>query len=146
MKTSSRGIDLIKRHEGFREKPYYCPAGKLTIGYGHVVKNGERFEEITPEEGEALLRNDVAEAESATNLLVKVPLNQNEFDALVSLIFNIGAANFRRSTLLQLLNKEMRYMAAQEFSKWVYSKKKKLPGLVRRREDEKQLFLTKEKA
>lgn len=146
MKTSPRGIDLIKEYEGFRAKPYYCPAGKLTVGYGHVVKSGEHFDEISEEQGEAILRNDLATAESAANLLVKVPLNQNEFDALVSLIFNIGTTNFRNSTLLKLINKDMRYMAAQEFSKWVYSKKKKLPGLVKRRDAEKLLFLVKEKA
>lgn len=141
---SPRGIALIKEHEGFRAKPYYCPAGKLTIGYGHVIRDGENFKAITPEEGEALLRNDVAEAESAVSRLVKAPLTQNQFDALVSFVFNIGTNRFAKSTLCSLLNQEMYFAAAQEFQKWAWGGGKKLPGLVKRRAAEKELFLTKE--
>ncbi len=145
MKTlSQRGLDLIKHYEGFRATPYHCPAGKLTVGYGHLIKLSEHFDKITEAEGEALLRNDVSEAESAVSRLVKAPLTQNQFDALVSFVYNIGTNRFARSTLCFLLNQEMYFAAAQEFQKWAWGGGKKLPGLVKRRAAEKQLFLTKE--
>lgn len=144
MKTSPAGIALIKEHEGYREKPYICSAGKLTVGFGHVVQIGEYFSKVTPAQAEQILRDDLAEAEAAVNLLVKTRLTQNEFDALVSFTFNLGAGRLKKSTLLSLINKSMKFAAAQEFDKWVFAGGKKLRGLMKRREAEKQLFLTKE--
>ena len=142
MKTNAAGIALIKKYEGFSEKPYLCPAGKRTIGYGHVIKANEPFGKITQEQGEALLRDDLQEAEDAVTRLVKLPLNTNQFSALASFTYNLGEGNLKKSTLLSLVNRGMWYMAAQQFDKWVYANAKKLPGLVKRREAEKQLFLT----
>jgi lysozyme len=106
MKTSQDGINLIKQHESLQLKPYLCPAKEWTIGYGHVIKDGEHFKEITIEQAEELLRQDLVIAENCINSSLKAPITQNEFDALVSLSFNIGITAFRKSTLLALINNE----------------------------------------
>lgn len=148
MRTSNRGLDLIKQHEGFESKAYTCPAGKLTIGYGHVILPHEHnltTAELTEAEATEILRDDVAIAESAVNNLVKVEIDQNQFDALVSFTFNLGSGSLANSTLLRLLNNDDHNGAAGQFERWVYAtvdgKKQKLGGLVRRRADERDLFL-----
>lgn len=140
MKISPRGISLIKRHEGCRLQAYKCPAGVWTIGIGHTgdVQPGQ---EIDEEEAEALLQMDVETTYDALADLVDVDLNQNEFDALVSFVFNVGRDAFKNSTLLRLLNQDQRYPAAQQFLRWVHAGREVLPGLVRRREEERSLFL-----
>lgn len=140
-RTSDRGIALIKEFEGFRAKAYLDAAGVPTIGYGHTkgVKLGQA---ITESEGDALLRDDLADAEGAVLRLVKVPLSQSEFDALASFTFNVGQGNLGKSTLLRKLNAGDRAGAAAEFGKWVNAGGKKLAGLVRRREAERVLFLS----
>jgi lysozyme len=106
MKTSQAGINLIKQHESLRLKPYLCPARKWTIGYGHLIKENEDFTEITEAQAEELLRQDLVIAENCINTALKEPLAQNEFDALVSLSFNIGINAFKKSTLLAMINNE----------------------------------------
>ena len=141
MKTSQRGLDLIKRFEGLRLSAYWCPAGVKTIGYGHTrgVTMGMR---ITKPQANEFLLDDVALAERDIDELVKVPLSQNQFDALVDFVFNLGAEEFAESTLLKKLNARDYAGAANEFSKWVYSDHVKLPGLVKRRAAERELFLS----
>jgi len=139
MEISERGLDLIIRHEGFEAKAYKCPAGKWTIGYGHT-KNVVSGMIITTQEGWEFLREDVKLAEKVVNDLVIVPLNQNQFDALVSFIFNVGSGAFQRSTLRRVLNKSDYKRASEEFKKWVFAGGKKLQGLVKRRNEEKELF------
>ena len=137
--TSMAGINFIKRWEGFRSRAYLCPGGVLTIGYGHtntVVPN----QTITEYQGEQLLKADLQRFEQAVNDLVSVPLNQKQFDALVSFAFNCGVSAFRRSTLLRRLNEGNYGAAANEFHKWVRAGKKVLPGLVTRRREESQMF------
>lgn len=142
MEISQAGIDLIKNSEGFSPRPYRCPAGYLTIGYGHVIRRGDtHLLSIDKDAAEALLRQDVREAERAVNAMVAVPLAQHEFDALVSFVFNVGAGRFADSTLLELLNEGRRKEAAEQFGKWVRSGSKVLPGLVKRRQAERRLFL-----
>lgn len=143
MQTSQRGIDLIKRHEGFSATPYLCPAGVWTWGYGHTMSMGERQRGgmITRGEAESLLRGDLTTAENAVNRLVTVPLTQGQFDALVSFTFNLGQGALMRSTLLRLLNSGDYANAAAQFKKWVYAGGTKLPGLVARREEERSLFV-----
>ena len=144
MQISDHGLDIIKAHESLRLEMYYCPANKPTIGWGHLILPSEQdlmTRTITVEEAEALLRNDVGIAERAVNSLVEVELNQNQFDALVSFVFNIGVGNFRSSTLLKRLNEEDYNGAAGQFERWVYANKRTLPGLIRRREEERDLFL-----
>lgn len=141
MAASQRLLDMIKRYEGFREHPYICPGGQLTIGYGKAIKPGE-YTSISRENAEILLRNTVASFERSIKKLVKVPLNQNQYDALVSFAYNVGAGNFKNSTLLKKLNAGDYKGAADELLNWTRSKGKVLKGLVRRRDEERALFLT----
>lgn len=144
MKTSDRGIALIKAHEGLRLTAYTDPVGVWTIGYGHTTAAGppkvERGMKITEAGADAILRQDLAKFERYVLDAVKVPLNQNEFDALVSFTFNLGPGNLRSSTLLRKLNAGDRAGAADEFLKWTRAGGKTLPGLVKRREAERALF------
>lgn len=147
MRVSQKGIDLIKKFEGLRLTAYVCPAGVLTIGYGHTgadVKPGMR---ITEEEAERLLWKDTESAQQTVSSFVSVKINQNEYDALVSFVFNVGPTAFVNSTLLRLLNHGAdRKVVAGEFGRWVKAgSDKPVPGLVRRREEEKKLFLEKSK-
>lgn len=109
------------------------------MGYGHTafVKKGMR---ITAEEAEILLKADLQAAEAAVSRLVHVPLTQGQFDALVSFVFNLGGGRLAASTLLRRLNRKDYDGAAEQFSKWVFGGGKKLPGLIARREAERQLF------
>lgn len=147
LKTSSNGIKLIKEFEGCRLKAYKCPAGVWTIGIGHTgLVNGKSITEgmtITDLMAETLLAIDLQKFENAINTLVKKPLTQNEFDALVSFVFNIGIGNFQKSTMLKLLNNGHMPLAAGQFDRWIYAKGKALNGLKKRRQAEKTLFLTK---
>ena len=142
MRTSKTGIELIKAHEGLRLDAYLCPAGVPTIGYGHTynVKMGDR---ITEEQAERLLIGDLAVAEREVNRY-GLHLNQNQFDALVSFVYNIGAGNFRSSTLLKRLKADPNDPdIANQFKRWVYGGGKVLPGLVRRREEEAKLYFNR---
>lgn len=141
-RISKDGLDLIKEFEGWSATTYYDVAGFPTIGYGHLLKDGERFDEpITKLQGEALLLSDIDWAEDAVNAEVEVGLNQFEFDALCSLVYNIGRRNFANSTLLVLLNQNKRTLVAGEFGKWKKAGGKVVQGLVNRRAREAQLFL-----
>lgn len=141
MEISNRGIELIKKFEGLRLTAYRCSAGVLTIGYGHTrgVKAGDL---ITARQADEFLREDVRSAELVVNLDVKVWLSQGQFDALVSFVFNLGAGNFVKSTLLRKLNDGNYVGAADQFGRWIYAGKTELPGLIRRRAAERELFLS----
>ena len=141
MKVSNNGINLVKRFEGLELKAYRDSVGILTIGYGHThaVKAGEI---ITGEQADAFLFEDLQVAELTVNTNVKVKLTQGQFDALVSFVFNLGSGNFVKSTLIKKLNAEDYAGAADEFGKWVNAGGKKLPGLVKRRAAEREVFLT----
>jgi lysozyme len=139
-RISKNGIDLIKNWEGCRTDAYLCPAGIWTIGYGHT-RTATQGMKIDYTKADSLLLEDLKRFESAIRQLVKVPLNQNQFDALVSFTFNVGEDAFKGSTLLKLLNAGNYNAAAAQFGKWVYAGKKVLPGLVARREAEYQLFI-----
>jgi len=141
MKASKLCIELIKEIENFVPKVYICPGGYPTIGFGHKIQKNEKFDTITEKEGELLLQNDLSIAEKAIDKLVKVPLSQFQYDALVSFVFNIGQGNFKDSTMLKLLNKGEYKKASSEFKRWIYSGGKILEGLVFRRRVEKIIFL-----
>jgi len=141
-RTSPTGLKIIIGWEKLRLKPYYCPAGKLTIGYGHVILPGEDFSRgITIETAQELLRNDVAIAETAVAKYVSVELPQLCYDALVSFCYNVGCDNFRTSTLLKFLNSGDYYNAALEFCKWNIAGGQKLQGLINRRAEEELVFV-----
>lgn len=141
MTPGSQCISLIKKHEGLRTSAYKCPAGVWTVGYGHTrsVKAGDV---ITEKEADNLLIQDLAAAAADVSRLVKVPLTQGQFDALCSFVFNLGAGSLMKSSLLKYVNAGDFKKAADEFEKWVYSGGRILKGLVNRRKDERQLFIS----
>lgn len=141
MKCNQTGLDIIKEYESFSPVPYICPAGKSTVGYGHVVLSGERFDRpLTKEYAEEILAGDVKKAEEAIYKYCGTVLTSNQFSALVSFIFNLGVGAFKDSTLLEYLNEGRIDLAAREFDRWVFCKGKKLAGLVARRKAEQALF------
>lgn len=140
--VTEKGLELIKRFEGFAAREYTCAAGKRTIGYGHVIRDGEYWPEgITPEAAENLLLDDVSAAEGIIVEQVNAPLSAAQFDALVSLVFNIGVGAFANSSLLVCLNKGDYVAAAAEFPRWCKVNKRGVRGLLRRRIEEMTLFL-----
>lgn len=140
MNISKNGLELIKRFEGFSAKPYLCPGNVYTIGYGTTKGINAQTPSISREEAETLLREDILEYESAVNRLVKVELNQNQFDALVSWTYNLGEGNLRRSTLLRKLNAGDYGIIPSEMLKWNRAGGKILRGLTRRRTAEAELW------
>lgn len=143
MKTSQAGIDLICHYEGFVAKPYLCPAGFLTIGYGHRVHLSERKAMeggITPAVAEEILRRDVEGAERAVLRLCPALDKQNRFDAIVSFTFNLGAGALQRSTLRQKINRGEHKAVPAELMKWIWAGGRKLPGLVARRAAEGAMY------
>lgn len=149
MKTSRRALQFIKDHEGLRLKAYKDTGGVLTIGYGHTSDEKLKVTKgltITKAQAEELLKHDVTEAEDVVDkYAVQAVLNGNQYGAVVSFIFNVGGVNFKNSTLCKKLNKNDYAGVSKEFDKWVYDKEASpdpLPGLVRRRAEEKALFNT----
>lgn len=145
MKVSNNGIALIKLFEGLELESYQDIAGVWTIGYGHTETAGPN-QRISEREAEDLLRRDLGPRERAVEQLVSVALNQNEFDALVSLVFNIGATAFRNSTARRRLNRNDRIGAADAIGWWnkatISGVLREVRGLTRRRAAEKALFLS----
>lgn len=138
--TKTVYTEVIKHFEGLRLKAYKCPANVWTIGYGHT-KTAKQGLIITESKADELLAMDLEDAERAVQKYVKVDINQNQFDALVSFVFNLGTGNFRSSTLLKKLNQEDYSDAASEFLRWNKAGGKLLTGLVRRRKAESNLFI-----
>ena len=146
MKISQAGIDLIRRFEGCKLKPYLCPAGYWTVGYGHVIGNGKTKPEkqlYTQEEVNELLRTDLARFEQGVLRYCPVPLTQFEFDSLVSFSFNLGLGVLQRSTLRRKILRQDKQAAARNILKYNKAGGQVLKGLTRRREAEYRMF-TKE--
>jgi len=142
MKTSNKGIAMIKQYEGLRFSAYKCSAGRLTIGYGHT-KDVVEGQKITAIQAESFFIQDIMEVEKSISLLVKKPLNQGQFDAIASFIFNFGATKFSTSTLRQKINANPNDSSiAYEFSRWVYSNNKRSAGLIKRRDNEAKLYFS----
>ena len=146
MIVSKNGLDLIKEFESFKSKPYLCPSQKATIGYGLTYyPDGKKVtlqdKEITEEKAFEILEY-IANKDFGSNIkkVVKVPLNQNQFDALVSFAYNIGNGNFNSSTLLRWLNQGNYKEASLQLLRWDKSKGIVLNGLTKRRKSEKALF------
>ena len=135
------GLDIVRFYEGLRLQAYLCPAGIPTIGYGHT-KNVKLGDVCTKQQAEEWLENDFFMAKTDVKAVVKVPLRQNQLEALSSFVFNLGVRKLIQSTLLKKLNAGDYTGAASEFDKWVYSGGVKLAGLIKRRAAEKQLFLS----
>ena len=146
MKTSGEGIALIKKFEGCRLDAYQCSAGVWTIGFG-TTKGVKEGATCTQDEAEASLAHDLFQFEQSILKMVDVPLKQNEFDALISWIYNLGATNFSESTLLRRINDNNDSSRADipyQIRRWNRAGGKVLDGLVRRREAEALLWQGKE--
>lgn len=145
-KVSNDGIDFIASHEGFRSCAYKPVSSEQywTIGYGHYGPDVKSGDCISKSEAIALLRKDVAGADAVVHYEVHVRLNQNQYDALVSFVFNVGAGAFRSSTLLRELNAGNYDKVPSELLRWTKDNNGNvLPGLVTRRKDEGSLFTRK---
>jgi lysozyme len=149
MKVNKEGIYLIAGFEGLSLKPYMCPAKKPTIGYGNTYyRDGRKVtmldEPITNEEAVKLLEVVVDSFAKQVSKLVTAPLNQNQFNSVVSFAFNVGVGSLKNSTLLKLINKDHNQIAiANEFLKWVNIAGKKSKGLENRRIRESQIYFKK---
>jgi GH24 family phage-related lysozyme (muramidase) len=157
-KVSERGVDIVKDFEGYSATPYKDSAGKLTIGYGHLIKPGESFTTIDKAKAKELLAQDMKEAERAVKRAITKPLTQNQFDALTSMAYNIGINAFRKSTLVKEINAGNIEKAPSEMMKWskvtkniektVNGRTVSVPtkvinkGLLNRRTREAKLFTT----
>jgi GH24 family phage-related lysozyme (muramidase) len=143
VKISQNGVNLIKSFEGLVLRAYKPLETEQywTIGYGHYGEDVNEGEKITKIGAEKLLKKDLERYEEYVSDYVTVKLNQNQFDALVSFCYNLGGGALKNSTLLKKLNKGDYIGASNEFGKWVNAGGKRLNGLVRRREQEKELFL-----
>ena len=140
-----KGLDLIKRFEGLYLRSYKCPAGVWTIGYGTIkypngvtVKQGDT---CTQGQANLWLMNDCKWVDACLDKHIKVKLNQNQFDALASFVYNVGETAFVKSTMLTLINQSKFGLAANQFDRWIYDNGKVINGLVNRRAKEKLLFL-----
>lgn len=151
MKISENGLEFLKKNEGLVKSVYLDSAGLPTIGYGHLLTEFEKINnvfvnEITDKQATELLRKDVEKAEQGVLTLVKVPLSQNQFDVLVDFIFNIGAYAFEKSTLLKKLNLREYNAVPTELMKWNKARDPKtkmlveVVGLTKRRQKEVELW------
>ena len=146
-KVTDPGLILVKHYEGFSNTAYLCPAAHWTIGYVAIwgtdgARVTEDHPDITEVDGGHLLKRDLSIAERGVLRLIEVSLTDNQFNALCSFVFNLGSGSLQDSTLRRRLNKGDYEGAANEFPRWVYAGGRKLKGLVRRRDDEKLLFLS----
>ena len=140
---NNAGIEIVKKFEGCKLEAYLCPANRLTIGYGHTyaVKVGDK---ITQEQAEELLKKDLESTCKRLDYYLdeeNLKLNENQFSALVSFCYNLGIHTFQYSTLAKYLILGDLGAAANEFDRWVNAGRKPLPGLIKRRAEEKALFL-----
>jgi len=143
MNISKEGLSLIKKFEGCELEAYLCPAGVWTIGYGHTkdVKEGDK---INRDEADYLLQEEMIEYESYINDFVEVPLEQNQFDALCSWVYNLGPTNLKNSTMLRVLNEEKYADVPQQIKRWNKAGGEVLDGLIKRREAEAKMFAGEE--
>jgi lysozyme len=140
MKLSDKGISLIKSFEGCVLKAYLCPASVWTIGYGHTGPEVKKGLVWTQSQADEALQKDASRFESAVNTALKYPVSQNQFDAMVSLAFNIGTAAFSASTLVKKFNSGDIAGAAQQFVVWNKAAGKFNSGLLMRRASEMYHF------
>jgi lysozyme len=156
VKVSQKCIEQIKKDEGVRNRPYQCPALLWTIGVGHVIDPNHAKvpladrkqlpipagwdRVLSADEIDEILRKDLNRFETGVLRLIKVPLTQGQFDALVSFSFNVGLGNLQNSTLRMKVNRSEFEAAAEQFLVWTKAGGKVLPGLVKRRTHEKEMF------
>ena len=139
MNISAEGKALIKKFEGCKLEAYRCAAGVWTIGYG-TIKNVERGQTITQQQADDMFDHEMKEYETYVNTAVTVPLSQNQFDALVSWVFNLGNGNLQASTMLKVINSGDHAGVPAQIKRWNKAGGKVLDGLIRRREAEALLY------
>lgn len=148
VKSSVKGLNIIKKYESLKLKPYLCPAGVPTTGWGSTYyEDGTRVRltdaPISKERAEELLTNTASVFEKAVDSFTRDDINQNQFDALVSFAYNVGVGNLKKSTLLRKVNKNPSDVTiAKEFLKWNMANGKVLLGLTRRRQEESKLYFS----
>ena len=145
-RMTDEGLDLIKLYEGYSSSPYLCPANHWTIGYGAIwgmddKRVTEDHPDINEDQADYLLRRDVKKSEMAVLRHIRVPLEDGQFNALCSFVFNLGSGALQSSTLRRKINRGDYIGAADEFPRWVYAGGRRLKGLVRRREHERSMFM-----
>jgi lysozyme len=142
MHTSEKGMALIKLFEGLRLTPYECPGGYKTIGYGHVLSKEEAsfIGEITEDQAEDFLFRDIEKVNRSLKRLVTIRLHQNQWDALASFVFNLGAGAFQRSALRRTVNRADHEDVPHQLMKWIWAGGRKQKGLIRRRTAEGMLY------
>jgi lysozyme len=141
MRLSAAGLELLKRSEGFRDRIYLDVAGYPTIGYGHRLLHPESFRDgVNREQAAEILVSDVRDAEQAVEKLVKVPLTQGQFDALVDFCFNLGQGKLAESTLLKDLNAGQYETAGEQLLRWDHAGGRECAALKSRREAEFELW------
>jgi lysozyme len=139
--VSDSGVALIQHFEGYSPFAYEDVAGKKSIGFGHLMLKGERFEEpLLPDEADDLMRNDLDRTVDGVNDLLEVDLKQNQFDSLVSFSFNVGTGAFESSTLLRRVNAERHREVPAQFLRWNRAGGKVSRGLTIRRETEARYY------
>ena len=146
---NDKGLDLIKSFEGFSSDPYKCVAGIWTIGFGSIYGEDNKrvtsdHPSVTESKATELMKRDLGAIEYKVSRLVKVPISSNQFSAICSFVYNVGSGAFQRSTARMKLNREDYQGCADEFLKWKYANKKVIPGLLRRRYAERDLFLSED--
>jgi lysozyme len=147
-KVSQKGLNLIKKYEGFKSKPYLCPSSVPTIGYGSTYyEDGHKVKltdpSITEEEATTLLMALLVSFEKAVDSYCRDDINQNQFDALVSFAYNCGTTALKKSTLLRLVNgNPTNPKITDEFKKWNRGGGRVIPGLSRRREEEAKIYFS----
>lgn len=139
---NSAGLALVKEYERFRDKAYKDTGGVWTCGYGHI-KGVDSHTVCTPEIAEAWLESDLENAENAVSELVKVPLTDNQYAALVAFTFNVGRRALAQSTLLRKLNAENYAAVPDQLRVWVFDNGRVIEGLKRRRAAEANLWSMK---
>ncbi len=145
-RMTDEGLDLIKLYEGYSSSPYLCPAQHWTIGYGAIwgmddTRVKEDHPDINEDQADYLLRRDVKKSEMAVLRHIRVPLEDGQFNALCSFVFNLGSGALQSSTLRRKINRGDYIGAANEFPRWVFAGGRKLKGLIRRREHERLMFI-----
>lgn len=142
MTYSDAGLKMTEKFEGLELNAYQDQVGVWTIGYGHTGSDVFGGLTITQDQAEQLLASDVAASVTCVNNAVTVDLTQNQFDALVDFVFNLGCASLHSSTLLRFVNNSNFASAAPEFLRWDHAGGKVIPGLLARRQAEMTLFQT----
>lgn len=148
MRISQKGIELIKRFEGFASSPYLCSAGVPTIGYGSTYyEDGTKVKlsdsSISEEKAESLFKKVVNHYELAVDSIVRNDITQNQFDALVSFAYNVGVTNFKNSTLIKKVNANPNDPdITKQFMRWIRAGGKVIKGLINRRRVEAQLYFS----